>query len=69
MPTRTAESMRNHWKTNERKGLGEYLRYAINSKTKFCHALSYTPTVRVYNVSANVEERILENAKNSATII
>lgn len=55
--------MRNHWKINEKRGLENYLRSAINDKTRFSHAIKEVPQVRIASGVSNVVERVLEQAR------
>jgi hypothetical protein len=52
--------MRNFWKNNEKKGLENYLRLAIENRTRYCHAFLEIPQVRIVGGNSNAEERILE---------
>jgi len=47
LPKRTADSLRNFWKTVERKGLENYMRNALDSNTWFCHAFCKIPKVKL----------------------
>ena len=45
LPNRTADSLRNFWKTNEKKGLENYMRTALENNTWYCHAFCKIPKV------------------------
>jgi hypothetical protein len=47
LPKRTADSLRNFWKTVERKGLENYMRTALESNTWYCHAFCKIPKVKL----------------------
>lgn len=53
VPIRAAESMRNFWKTNSRKGLEQYLNTAMKEDTRYCHAFNMVPKVRILSVNAD----------------
>ena len=43
VPKRSADSMRNFWKTNAAKGLENYMQHALQDKVRFCHAFINIP--------------------------
>ena len=47
MPKRSADSLRNFWKTVERKGLENYMRTAFESNVWYCHAFCKIPKVKL----------------------
>lgn len=44
---RTADSLRNFWKTVEKKGLENYMRDALDGGTWYCHAFCKIPKVQL----------------------
>ena len=47
LPKRTADSLRNFWKTVEKKGLENYMRQALETNTWYCHAFCKIPKVQL----------------------
>lgn len=47
MPKRSADSLRNFWKTVERKGLENYMKDALEGNTWYCHAFCKIPKVQL----------------------
>ena len=47
LPKRTADSLRNFWKTNEKRGLEKYMRDALENGTWYCHAFCKIPKVQL----------------------
>lgn len=47
LPKRTADSLRNFWKTVERKGIENYMRSALDSNTWYCHSFPRIPKVQL----------------------
>ena len=62
LPNRPAESMRNFWKTNLKKGLENYLKNAIDDGSRYCHAFAEIPEVRVTTDSTAIEEKLFQQA-------
>jgi len=46
IPNRRGESLRDFWKENLHDGLDEYMREAVTSETRYCHAFKQIPQVR-----------------------
>jgi len=66
IPKRSADSMRNFWKSNADSGLEAYLHNAIVNKIWYCHAFPQIPHVRIganSNVTA-VENRLFDIANS-----
>jgi tRNA U34 2-thiouridine synthase MnmA/TrmU len=47
LPKRSADSLRNFWKTVERKGLENYMKDALEGNTWYCHAFCKIPKVQL----------------------
>ena len=47
LPKRTADSLRNFWKTVEKNGLENYMRNALEKNTWYCHAFCKIPKVQL----------------------
>lgn len=47
IPKRTADSLRNFWKTVEREGLENHMRQALETNTWYCHASCKIPKVKL----------------------
>lgn len=47
LPQRSADSLRNFWKTVERRGLENYMKEAFESNTWYCHAFCKIPKVQL----------------------
>jgi hypothetical protein len=47
LPQRSADSLRNFWKTVERRGLENYMKEALESNTWYCHAFCKIPKVQL----------------------
>ena len=47
LPKRTADSLRNFWKTVEKKGIENYMRNALDSNVWFCHSFPRIPKVEL----------------------
>ena len=66
MPKRTADSLRNFWKTTEKKGLENYMRTALETNTWYCHAFCKIPKIILYQadnmVNGDLEREMLELA-------
>ena len=45
IPKRSADSLRNFWKTVERIGLENYMRQSLETNTWYCHAFCKIPKV------------------------
>ena len=62
IPNRPAESMRNFWKTQLKKGLENYLKKAIDDGSRYCHAFGEIPEVRFVVDNSAIEDKLLEEA-------
>ena len=58
LPKRTADSLRNFWKTVEKKGLENYMRTALEANTWYCHAFCKIPKVQLICVTNEDELEI-----------
>lgn len=71
LPKRTADSLRNFWKTVERKGLENYMRNALESNTWFCHAFCKIPKVKLMctyredEANGQLEREMIQLADNA----
>lgn len=74
IPRRTADSLRNFWKTVERIGLEKYMRQQLDSNTWYCHAFSKIPKVQLIctivesQQSTCIEQDLIDLAERAPTI-
>ena len=66
LPKRTADSLRNFWKTTEKKGLENYMRTALETNTWYCHAFCKIPKIILYSADnmtgGDLERELLDLA-------
>lgn len=69
LPKRTADSLRNFWKTVEREGLENYMRQALETNTWYCHAFCKIPKVKCLNLGEDdtgaLEEELIRRAEKT----
>lgn len=64
LPKRSADSMRNFWKSHMNTGLENYMKNALEDNVRYCHAFINIPKVKVASsVTSAVEDRVFEQAK------
>jgi hypothetical protein len=74
LPKRTADSLRNFWKTVEREGLENHMRQALETNTWYCHAFCKIPKVKLIcpiiesQEDAFLEQEMIELATHAPTI-
>lgn len=71
LPKRTADSLRNFWKTVEKSGLENYMRQALETNTWYCHAFCKIPKVKMIcsaNDDGSLEVELIRLAEDPRTI-
>lgn len=70
LPKRSADSLRNFWKTVEKKGLENYMRGALEDNVWYCHAFCKIPKVQLIctieeDTGGELEQELIRQAESA----